>query len=208
MVQDSATRKLYSIIDCVTAVNDGTGYGKTFAVFYGLVMLGIPMLRAVLLTVVSLVPLTPRWHYHLARTSNEIGSYIGWEPFFICVLLLRYELPSMTEDVVPPDACQEIAERDRISKLVSTFGLDTNTCFVMNFYVLPTFSLFVIAWAVLAGFNILVWKAVLKRYDPFGTLFWDRGGPYWDCRQCCHFHKCWKHELTNSENEVVNEEED
>jgi len=99
-MQVGATETLYSIIDCVVAVNDGSGYGKAFAVFYGIFLLGIPMLRATLLAVLSLVPMTPLWHVRIASMSNNVGSYIGWEPFFLCVLILMTELPSLTENTV------------------------------------------------------------------------------------------------------------
>ena len=99
-MQVGATDTLYSIIDCVVAVNDGSGYGKTFAVFYGIFLLGIPMLRAALLAVLSLIPMTPLWHVRIASMSNNVGSFIGWEPFFLCVLILVTELPSLTENTV------------------------------------------------------------------------------------------------------------
>ena len=99
-MQVGAAETLYSIIDCVVAVNDGSGYGKTFAVFYGIFLLGIPMLRAALLAVLSLIPMTPLWHVRIASMSNNVGSFIGWEPFFLCVLILMTELPSLTENTV------------------------------------------------------------------------------------------------------------
>ena len=98
--QNEATETFYSVIDCVTAVNDGTGYGKCFAVFYGLFLLGIPLLRATILAVVSLIPMSPLWHVRLAHVSNNVGSFLGWEPFFICVLIVMAELPNLTKDIV------------------------------------------------------------------------------------------------------------
>lgn len=187
-----ATQKLYSIIDCVVAVNDGSGYGKTFAVLYGTMLLGIPMLRAVLLAIISVVPMSPLWHVRIARMSNNVGSYIGWEPFLICILLLGDQLPSMTEETVKPEVCQNIEDNYLMSQLIAHFGLDdTNTCFVMRFDMLPAFSLFVVSWFFMTGFNAFAWKVVLKRYDPFGTQQedWDSGGPYF--RQCCYF-GCFK----------------
>ena len=98
--QNEATETFYSVIDCVTAVNDGTGYGKTFVVFYGLFLLGMPMVRATILAVVSLIPMSPLWHVRLAHVSNNVGSFLGWEPFFICVLIVMAELPNLTKDTV------------------------------------------------------------------------------------------------------------
>jgi len=98
--QNEATETFYSVIDCVTAVNDGTGYGKCFAVFYGLFLLGIPLLRAFILAVISLIPMRPLWHVRLAHVSNNVGSFLGWEPFFICVLIVMAELPNLTKDIV------------------------------------------------------------------------------------------------------------
>ena len=187
-MQPVATNTYYSIIETVTAVNDGSGYGKTFAVFYGIMLLAFPMLRATLLAIVTLIPMSPIWHIRLAQLSNNIGSYIGWEPFFLCVMILGSELPSLTEGTVPPETCQELEQRNFVSFLVSRFGLDTDTCFVMYFNLMPPFALFAFAWAILTTFNSLAWKEVLTRYDPFGTLkhLADMGGPYYNCRQCCY----------------------
>lgn len=190
LMQASATEKLYSIIDTVTTVNDDSGYGKTFAVFYGTMMLGVPMLRATLLAIVSIVPLSPLWHVRLAAMSNNVGSFIAWEPFFICVVLLMVELPSLTENTVSPEKCEEIEDKSLMSSLIAKFGLDdTSTCFVMRFDMLPAIALFVVAWAFMTAFNVIAWKAVLKRYDPFGThsRMGDEGGPYCTWRQCCYY---------------------
>ena len=100
MLQPEATETLYSVIDCVTTVNDGTGYGKTFAVFYGLFLLGIPMMRATLLAIMFLIPMSPMWHVRLGQVANEIGGFIGWEPFFLCVVIVSAELPALTKDMV------------------------------------------------------------------------------------------------------------
>lgn len=238
--QNEATETFYSVIDCVTAVNDGTGYGKCFAVFYGLFLLGIPLLRSTILAVVTLIPMPPLWHVRLAHVSNNVGSFLGWEPFFICVLIVMAELPSLTKDIVSsrclcwflkrvsfltcssfthtkqqisPEQCEAIEENNIISYFISRFGLDTSTCFVMYFDLLPHVSVFIIAWAFLTGSNAFVWKKILQRYDPFGSrAHGDEGGPYCGCRQCCYFGcaSIGKHQEKESHDkqEVVKEEED
>lgn len=189
MMQVAATQELFSIIDCVTTVNDGTGYGVCFAIVYGTMMLGVPMLRSTLLAIVSVVPMTPLWQVRLTMLSNVVGGFIGWEPFFLCILLLSTELPSLTENTVPAETCEAIGEKNLVSHLISRFGLDDTVCFVMHFDMLPAFALFVVAWACLTGFNAFAWSTVLKRYDPYGTHSeeGDNGGPYCNWRQCCYF---------------------
>ena len=183
----SAINLYYSIIDCVVNVNDGSGYGWTFTILYGFFMLGAPILRAVLLTMLSIVPLSPTWHIRLAHWSNTIGGFIGWEPFFICIILLMFELPSLTGETVPEATCDSIESQTFVARLISTFDLDSADCFIMYFNVFPSFVLFVAAWAWLTAFNALAWKMMLKRYDIFGNYeSGQRGGPYCACRQCCY----------------------
>ncbi|KAK1746166.1 hypothetical protein QTG54_002773 [Skeletonema marinoi] len=93
-MQVSAINFYYSIIDCVKKVNNGTGYGWAFTVLYGIFMLGTPMLRATLLLVITVIPMSPLWHLRIAKMSNHVGSFIGWEPFFICVIIMAFELPT------------------------------------------------------------------------------------------------------------------
>ena len=145
--------------------------------------------------------------------SNNVGSYLAWEPFFICVLLLTFQLPAMTENTISPEECQQIEEGQLMSRLISSFGLDdTNTCFVMYFALLPAVALFVVSWACLTGFNVMAWKVVVKRYDPFGTHAHeqDAGGPYCSCRKCCYFGCCRKKEQAQESNtnkdKIIDEE--
>ncbi|KAL7549430.1 hypothetical protein ACHAWF_012699 [Thalassiosira exigua] len=191
--QSEAVESSYSIIDSVKAVNDGSGYGKAFTVIYGTAMLGIPMLRATLLAVVTLVPMPPLWQLRFARMSNNVGSYIGWEPFFIVLVVLLLALSHITGTAVSPEQCQSIQERNIVSYMIDNFGLDTNTCFVMYFELHPSFALMVIAWALLTGFNAYAWNTVIKRYDPYGTYAreGDNGGPYCRFRHCCYFGCFW-----------------
>ena len=176
-----------SIIDCVVNVNDGTGYGWTFTVVYGILMLAAPLLRALLLTILGVVPLPPAWHIKLAHWSNTVGGFIGWEPFFICSILLMFELPSLTgTTIIPEEACLEFASTSVIASLVESWGLMTDPCFIMYFSILPIFALFIVAWIFLTGFNALAWKVVLHKYDIFGNYeHGQRGGPYCGCRSCC-----------------------
>ena len=187
-VQRTATNFYFSIIDCVVNVNDGTGYGWTFTVLYGFFMLGAPILRAVLLTILGTVPLFPIWHIRLAHWSNTIGAFIGWEPFFICIILLMIELPSLTGETVPEAACDTIESQTLVARLITAFDLNTaDGCFIMFFDVFPSFILFVFAWAFLTAFNALAWKAMLKKYNVFGNYeSGQKGGPYCACRQCCY----------------------
>ena len=186
LVQRTAVNLYFSIIDCVVNVNDGTGYGWTFTVLYGFFMLGAPMLRAVLLTTLGIIPLSPAWHIRLAHWSNTVGGFIGWEPFFICVILLMFELPSLTGATVPEATCNSVEAQTFVARLISAFDLDTAYCFIMYFNVFPSFLLFVAAWAWLTAFNAVAWKAMLKKYDIFGNYEkGQRGGPYCTCRQCC-----------------------
>lgn len=152
-------------------------------------LLGVPMLRATLLAIVSVVPMSPLWHVRFVRMSNEIGSYFGWEPFFLCVIILSFELPSLTEETVDPVTCEKVEDTDLVAQLIDEFGLDTSTCFVMRFDMLPAVALFVVTWVVLTVFNAVAWKQVLSRYDPFGSHQedGDKGGPYWRFGQCCYF---------------------
>jgi len=176
-----------SIIDCVVNVNDGTGYGWTFTVFYGILMLAAPLLRALFLTILGIVPMPPKWHIKLAHLSNSVGGFIGWEPFFICAVLLMFELPSLTgTTIISEEQCNEIASVNVIARLVEKWGLMTNPCFIMYFTIMPMFALFIVAWVFLTGFNALAWKAVLRKYDVFGNYEQgQRGGPYCGCRSCC-----------------------
>ena len=186
LFQRSAVNLYFSIIDCVVNVNDGSGYGWTFTVLYGFFMLGAPMLRAVLLTTLGIVPLSPAWHIRLAHWSNTVGGFIGWEPFFICIILLMFELPSLTGATVPEATCNSIESQTFVARLISAFDLDKADCFIMYFNVFPSFILFVVAWAWLTAFNALTWKVILKKYDIFGNYkSGQRGGPYCACRQCC-----------------------
>ena len=191
-VQRTAINFYYSIIDCVVNVNDGSGYGWTFTVLYGFFMLGAPILRAVLLTILGTVPLFPIWHIRLAHWSNTIGAFIGWEPFFICVILLMIELPSLTGETVPDATCDSIESQTFVARLITAFDLNTaDGCFIMFFDVFPSFILFVFAWAFLTAFNALAWKRMLKKYDIFGNYeSGQKGGPYCACRQCCYCPKC------------------
>lgn len=187
LFQRSAVNLYFSIIDCIVNVNDGSGYGWTFTVLYGFFMLGAPMLRAVLLTTLGIVPLPPAWHIRLAHWSNTVGSFIGWEPFFICIILLMFELPSLTGATVPEATCNSIETQTFVARLISAFDLDTADCFIMYFNVFPSFILFVVAWAWLTTVNALAWKVILKKYDVFGNYeSGQRGGPYCACQQCCH----------------------
>ena len=147
LFQRSAVNLYFSIIDCVVNVNDGSGYGWTFTVLYGFFMLGAPMLRAVLLTTLGIVPLSPAWHIRLAHWSNTVGGFIGWEPFFICIILLMFELPSLTGATVPEATCSSIEAQTFVARLISAFDLDMENCFIMYFNVFPSFILFVAAWA-------------------------------------------------------------
>ena len=210
LMQASGTQTYYSLIDTVIVVNDGSGYGKTFAVLYGTFMLGVPMLRATLLAVVSIVPMPPLWQVRVTKISNDVGSYIGWEPFFICVLLLYAELPRLTEDTVSPEQCETLEETTLVSSLMATFGLDeTSTCFVMYFGILPAFALFIVSWACMTGFNALAWNAVMRRYDPFGTHSKeaDSGGPYCNWKSCCYA-GCFKKNRPHEQETPVDEKED
>ena len=191
-VQRTAINFYFSIIDCVVNVNDGSAYGWIFTVLYGFFMLGAPILRAVLLTILGTVPLFPIWHIRLAHWSNTIGGFIGWEPFFICVILLMIELPSLTGETVPEAACDAIESQTFVARLITAFDLNTEDgCFIMFFDVFPSFILFVFAWAFLTAFNALAWKRMLKKYDIFGNYeSGQKGGPYCACRQCCYCPKC------------------
>jgi len=123
---------------------------------------------------------------------------------------------SFYKQQISPEQCEAIEENNIISYFISRFGLDTSTCFVMYFDLLPHVSVFIIAWAFLTGLNALVWKHVLKRYDPFGSrAHGDEGGPYCGCRQCCYFgcasakrQKHLEEEESDDKQEVVKEEED
>lgn len=48
-----------SIIDSVVQVNDGSGYGWTFTILYGILLLAAPLLRALLLTLLGIFKFTP-----------------------------------------------------------------------------------------------------------------------------------------------------
>ena len=188
LFQSSAVNLYFSIIDCVENVNDGSGYGWTFTVLYGFFMLGAPILRSVLLTTLGIFPLSPAWHIRLAHWSNTAGGFIGWEPFFICIILLMFELPSLTGATVPKATCSSIEAQTFVARLISAFDLDdTADCFIMYFNVFPSFILFVAAWAWLTAFNALAWRVMLKKYDIFGNYeSGQRGGPYCACQQCCY----------------------
>lgn len=158
-------------------------------------MLGFPMLRAALLLIITVIPMSPLWHLRIAKMSNQVGSFIGWEPFFICTILLSFELPTLTGEAVSTQTCQNLEDRFGISGVVAKFGLDSNTCFIMYFYIMGEFALFVMAWLCLTSFNAASWKIALKRYDPFGTCKEEGelvhlGGPYCGFRECCYFGGC------------------
>lgn len=176
-----------SIIDSVVQVNDGSGYGWTFTILYGILLLAAPLLRALLLTLLGIFKFTPLWHIELAHWSNSVGGFIAWEPFFICIILLTFELPSLTSEIIPEATCESIQGRGLVARLIDAFDLDTADCFIMYYSVLPPFAIFVIAWAFLTTFNIFAWKSVLRKYDIFGNFErGQKGGPYFACRQCCH----------------------
>lgn len=160
-------------------------------------MLATPILRAALLLVITVVPMSPLWHVRVAKMSNHVGSFIAWEPFFICVVIMAFELPQLTGESVPPQVCQNLEDRYGISEMVARFGLDSNTCFIMYFYIIGEFALYVMAWLCLTTFNAMAWKIVLKKYNPFGTCKEEGelvhlGGPYCDVRDCCFFCECCK----------------
>lgn len=81
----------YSVVTIVTAIKSNVA----FAALFGLFMLAMPLLRALLLAVATLAPATPSWQVRLVSLSNYAGSFIGWEPFFVCLFILIFELPSM-----------------------------------------------------------------------------------------------------------------
>lgn len=155
-------------------------------------MLGTPMLRAALLLVITIIPMTPLWHLRIAKMSNHVGSFIGWEPFFICVIIMAFELPHLTGESVSPETCNNLEDRFGITGLVAKFGLDANTCFIMYFYIMAEFALIIVAWVCLTTFNATAWKIALKKYDPFGTCkeegeLLHLGGPYlFGCKECCY----------------------
>lgn len=160
-------------------------------------MLGTPLLRATLLLIITVIPMSPLWHFRIAKMSNHIGSFIGWEPFFICVIIMAFELPTLTGESVSPQTCQNLVERFGISKLVAKFGLDSNTCFIMYFYIMAEFALMMVAWVCLTAFNAATWKIALKKYDPYGTCkeegeLVNLGGPYCCFKECCYCGGCCK----------------
>jgi hypothetical protein len=155
-------------------------------------MLATPMLRAALLLIITVVPMSPLWHLRIAKMSNHVGSFIAWEPFFICVIIMTFELPQLTGESVSPQTCDNLLDRFGISEVVAKFGLDEDTCFIMYFSIMGEFALFIMAWLCLTTFNATAWKIVLKKYDPFGTCKEEGelvylGGPYCGFRKCCYF---------------------
>lgn len=182
------------VVYSVAAIVESIKSNVAFAALFGFFMLAMPLLRALLLAFATLIPLKPSWQVRLVSLSNYSGSFIGWEPFFVCLFILIFELPSMTSSIIPEDTCDTIEETRAFSWIINRFGLDQEYCFVLYFRIFPMATLLFCAWIYLTLFNAAAWRTVVRRYDPFGTqeALEDTGGPYCNCKQCCYFGYCRK----------------
>lgn len=122
--------------------------------------------------------MTEKSHIVLSILSDKLGGIIAWEPFVLCIAGLILALEFEKE-------------------------MGSNFSASISFNLMPSFAVLVIAWLTLTLFNVVVWRAVLQRYDPFFTLAeGDHGGPYCSCERescCCIGFLCSKN---NEETEI------
>ena len=52
---------------------------------------------------------------------TSAAGFIAWEPFFICIILLTFELPSLTSEIIPEATCESIQGRGLVARLIDAF---------------------------------------------------------------------------------------
>eukprot|EP00808_Paulinella_micropora_P017163 g82711.t1 len=154
-LQSEPTTTYLSLAHFVKQVGNaggGSAYLKVFMVLFGITVLGAPLLRGLCLAILGLFPLSPVWQFILAKTSNVLGAFLGWEPLFIFLVLIMIELPGLTSTIVKPSQCtivkpsqcQQLLNSWPVEHLLSLLDLpapDASSCFIMYFKLLPTFTL-------------------------------------------------------------------
>lgn len=184
-----ATSMTLSLVNLVSYVADdeSTAELKFFMVLFGSVVVGFPLLRAAILLVIGCLPLKPMQHYTLSHASNVIGAFGALEPLFVCMILIMFELPPLTDQVVTTPECTKIEQQFPFNYLINTFGLYDTYCFVMWFQLLPLTAILLLGWICSVWLNSIAWSKTLDIYRPTGCPN-DPGGPYCCCNKrspCC-----------------------
>jgi len=180
-----------SLVDLTTGIlKGGSGSDVALCVLFGVAVLGAPLLRAALLTIVGVAKIPNKWQYRCARLSNIIGAFVGWEPLLLCIILIQLEVPTITSTILPETLCDNLRSTFPTSWIINILNIPLDgPCFQMFFNFKPAAALLVVAWLLSVVGNNVTWETVLEYINPFRNAAY-LGRYYLRCNQCCTCCEC------------------
>jgi len=138
----------------------------TFMVF---IVFG-PIIRAFVCLLNLVLPLTKKLHRTFMTVIDLLGCFCAWEVFAVAMVLVQMEMPDITNTIIGNEnpVCRALSKGTGLGQ----------SCFRVEFNVLPTFLIVLIGGSILMLVATLSVKLGFKGLDPYQDG--DRGGPY-----CC-----------------------
>jgi hypothetical protein len=173
-----------SLVSLIQKVGDGTPVLTLFMVVFGILMVGVPLVRALALSWLALFKVKPMTQYKLAKFCNEIGALLGWEPLILSVVLMQMQLDSITGTIVSKEQCNNYKELQIVQILIAIVEpMELDVCFLITFEHTIGLIVLVVALLLMARLNMMVWNKTLRDLEPFGGEVQAQGPEC--CCECC-----------------------
>jgi hypothetical protein len=157
----------FSIFNLVelTGVAGGPDYLLCFA--FGLFVMFGPIFRGLVICLLALVPLPSRPQRKLAFYTNTLGVFSGWDVLLVAFVLVRLEMPRITQGIVSPSL--------PICRLLHQLGSEPYCISIEFLFKFPQFLVLPVGAFCLVASAARIVRVAFFTFDPFGDGY--QGAP-------------------------------